>query len=434
MSGMPAPWKEEILLFSGIAAAMSMAGIGTGRLLPCLLAGLLGYTGWHLYQLLRLPGMFNSAAAPGPHPFGLWRLLIHAARSRLAADRGRIQSLEGQAVRFRTTVSALPDAVIILDRLGRAEWSNPAAEHLLGIRLAEAPGHMVPELISDPLVKEYMARGDFSQPLVFNSPLDRAKIMSLQVTSLDTESDLRVLVAWEITRQYHADTAKRDFVANISHELRTPLTVISGLAQQLDLNSKDNPGLQRSTRLMLQQVQRMNEMIADLLTLSRLEMQQEKAHVGAVDVTGMLANIVEEARALRGSAGHGVQLVLESHDGLRGDARELRTAFTNLVVNAIRHTPPRSEVRVGWQTDENGARMSVTDTGAGIAARHIPRLTERLYRVDPSRSRDTGGSGLGLAIVKHVLDRHEAILEISSRVGAGSTFTCCFPPQRIIRE
>ncbi|MDH3970534.1 MAG: ATP-binding protein [Gammaproteobacteria bacterium] len=176
----------------------------------------------------------------------------------------------------------------------------------------------------------------------------------------------------------------------------------------------------------------MNELVSDLLTLSRLETQQQSAADEQVPIAELLATIIEEARTLSGPAQHVLQLDIRSPDGLRGNARELRTAFSNLVSNAIRHTPNQAEISVRWQVDAAGAHLSVADTGEGIAARHIPRLTERLYRVDSSHSRDTGGTGLGLAIVKHILEHHEAELEIISTVGGGSTFTCHFPPARVI--
>jgi two-component system phosphate regulon sensor histidine kinase PhoR len=176
----------------------------------------------------------------------------------------------------------------------------------------------------------------------------------------------------------------------------------------------------------------MNDLVSDLLTLSRLEMQQESAADEHVPIDELLSTIVEEARTLSGPARHVLQLDIRSPEGLRGNAKELRTAFSNLVTNAIRYTPNQAKIRVLWQVDPEGAHLSVIDSGEGIAARHIPRLTERLYRVDASHSRDTGGTGLGLAIVKQILEHHEAELEIISTVGGGSTFTCHFPPERVI--
>ncbi len=431
---MPNAWKEELALLSGSLLMAVLAGTLTGWTLPCLLAGLLVYLGWHLSQLMRLPQWRANREIAGPHPYGLWRAATAALQSRLAEERDRSTKLERLAAGFRNSIDALPDAVITLDPFGRITWANTAAAKLLDIKWPAAAGNTLAVLIPDPLVRDYMARADFTQPLVCNAPLDRARILALMVMPQDEESGQRLLVAREITRQYHLDTAKRDFVANISHELRTPLTVISGLAEQFGLDSQDRPELRRPAELMQQQVQRMNEMITDLLILSRLELQQAPGRDEPVDVADMLETIVDEARALSGSACHAVLLEIESPSCLLGDSRELRTAFTNLVTNAVRHTPPRSEVRVRWHSNGDGAGCSVTDSGAGIAARHIPRLTERFYRVDPSRSRDTGGSGLGLAIVRHILDRHEAKLEISSKVGGGSTFTCRFPLHRVIRK
>ncbi|MEA3291817.1 MAG: phosphate regulon sensor histidine kinase PhoR [Pseudomonadota bacterium] len=434
--------KEESTLLLGVAVAALLSGF-TGRPLPGLLLGLLGYLGWHLYQLARLPRLLGQSATAGPYPFGLWRRGISAIQAKRAGDHWHAQELEALVARFRGTVSALPDAVVIVDSQGAVIWSNPAAAGMLGIAWPAAAGRLLSDLMPDPLAREYMTKGDFAQPLVFNAPAERSRLLSLAVMPLVNEQETnesgvkdpgrQILLARDITRQYHLDAAKRDFVANISHELRTPLTVISGLAEQLDMDGCDSPASQRATQLMLQQVQRMSGMTADLLTLSRLEMQQESGRDEQVDVPELLATIVEEARALSGKAGHVLLLELESADGLRGDAKELRTAFSNLVANAVRHTPNRSEIRVNWRVEAGGAHLAVSDTGAGIALRHIPRLTERLYRVDPGRSRDTGGSGLGLAIVKHILDRHDAKLEITSKVGGGSVFTCHFPPDRILQ-
>ncbi len=434
ISGMRTAWKEELALLLGGIFVVILAGRITGSTLPCLLAGLLGYLCWHLYQLLHLPQLLAQRQTAGPYPYGLWREAIAAIQSRLAEDRDRRAELESLAADFRSSINALPDAVITLNSAGRITWSNVAAATLLDITWPAAAGKTLTAVISDPLVREYLARNDFTQPLVCNAPTNPARILSLMVMHPDDESGLRLLAAREITRQYHLDTAKRDFVANVSHELRTPLTVISGLAEQLGLDSSKYPGLQRPAQLMQQQVQRMNEMITDLLILSRLETQQESGLDENVDVAEMLETIVEEARALSGNDRHVVRLEIESPACLLGNSRELRTAFTNLVTNAVRHTPPKSEVRVRWYMNRNGAGLSVTDTGAGIAARHIPRLTERFYRVDPSRSRNTGGSGLGLAIVRHILDRHDAKLEICSKVGGGSTFTCQFPPHRVVNH
>ena len=432
MFAMPTHWRKELQLFLGVVLIAGLAGRLTGQLLPCLLLGLLVYLGWHLYQLALLPHLLRQDGQGGPRPSGLWKGIVREVQDRQDSNHSRTSDLSYQLDRFRDTVNTLPDAVVILDPSGRVDWSNPAAENLLDVAWPDSQGRLLTALAPDPVLVEYLASGDFHMPLVITSPANRAKILSVFITPLKREANQLLIVARDITRQYYLDTARRDFVANVSHELRTPLTVISGLAEQLNSDEPDLATLPRSTELILQQARRMSELVSDLLTLSRLETRQESASNEHVPIPELLKTIAEEARALSGAAQHVLQLEIRSPDGLRGNAKELRTAFSNLVFNAIKHTPNQAEVRVQWQVDHAGAHLSVTDTGEGIAARHIPRLTERLYRVDASHSRDTGGTGLGLAIVKHALERHEAELEIISKVGGGSTFTCHFPPERVV--
>ena len=432
MFSMPNHWQEELWLFLGTVLIAGLAGSLTGQLLPCLMLGLLVYLGWHLYQLARLPHLLRQDGHDGPRPTGLWKGIASDIQDLQVSNHSRNRELAWQLDRFQDTVNTLPDAVLILDPSGRVDWSNPAAGNLLDIVWPDSQGRLLPALLPDPVLGEYLASGDFALPLVMTSPANRAKILSVFITLLKHESDQLMMVARDITRQYYLDTARRDFVANVSHELRTPLTVISGLAEQLNMDIPDPATLSRSTELILQQAKRMSELVSDLLTLSRLEVQQKPTSDEHIPIAELLTTIVEEARTLSGAAQHGLHLDIRSPDGLRGNAKELRTAFSNLVNNAIRHTPKQAEVSVRWQVDHAGAHFSVTDTGEGIAPRHIPRLTERLYRVDASHSRDTGGTGLGLAIVKHVLERHEAELEIISTVGGGSTFTCHFPPARVV--
>jgi two-component system phosphate regulon sensor histidine kinase PhoR len=431
--GMPDNWRDELRLFLGIMLTAALAGILTGQLLPGLLLGLSIYLLWHLYQLIRLPHLLRQGRQDGPRAVGLWKTIVAVVHDLHDGHRERIHELYNELERFRDTVNSLPDAVVILDPAGRINWSSTAAAGLLGVDRTEAHGLFLAELIRDPVLLEYLEGADFSRPLVIRSPVDRTKILSVFINPLQHETDQLMLVAREITRQYYLDTAQRDFVANVSHELRTPLTVISGLAEQLNMADSPDPAtLPLSTGLILQQARRMNELVSDLLTLSRLEMQQESVPDEPVAVSALIETVIEEARTLSGPAQHVFHPDIRSPAALSGNPREIRTAFSNLVTNAVRHTPSQAEITVSWWTDREGAHFSVTDTGEGIDARHIPRLTERLYRVDASHSRDTGGTGLGLAIVQQVLERHDAELEIVSTVGGGSTFTCHFPPERVI--
>jgi two-component system phosphate regulon sensor histidine kinase PhoR len=429
---MPNHWREELRLFLGIALIAGLAGSLTGLLLPSLLLGLLLYPGWHLIQLARLSHLLKQDGQDGPLPAGLWKDIVREIQDRQISNETRNRDLSCQLERFRDAVTTLPDAVVMLDASGQIDWSNPAAGKLLNSAWPDSQGRLLTVVAPDPVLRDYLAQGDFATPLVIASPADRAKILSVFIAPLKYETSRLLVVARDITRQYYLDAAQRDFVANVSHELRTPLTVISGLAEHLNTDIPDPATLSRSTRLILEQAKRMSALVSDLLTLSRLEIPREAAPEEHVPVAELLMTIIEEARTLSGAAQHVLRLDIHSPNRLRGNAKELHTAFSNLVANAIRHTPNQAEVSVRWQVDAAGARLSVTDTGEGIAARHIPRLTERLYRVDASHSRDTGGTGLGLAIVKHVLERHDAELEIISSVGGGSTFTCHFPPARVI--
>ena len=428
---MPNHWQDEVRLFLGTMIVAGLAGILTGALLLCMLLGLGVYLLWHLYQLARLGHLLGRDDPEGPRPVGMWKNIIRDINDLRDSNRICTRDLTRQLDRFRDTVNTLRDAVVIMDTEGRIEWANNASGNLMNIHWPGSRGRLLTTLARDPVLGEYLASGDFTRPLVTGSEADRAMILSVFVTQLEHTTDRLMLVAQDITRQYYLDATQRDFVANVSHELRTPLTVISGLAEQLNMDEPDPAMLQQSTGLILQQTRRMNELVSDLLTLSRLETQQDSVPDDLVPVTELLNTIIEEARTMSGPAKHVLQLNIRSPEGLRGSARELHTAFSNLVTNAVKHTPNQAEIRVEWRTDQDGAHLSVTDTGEGIDARHIPRLTERLYRVDASHLQDSGGTGLGLAIVKQVLERHDAVLEIISTVGGGSTFTCHFPPERV---
>ena len=241
-------------------------------------------------------------------------------------------------------------------------------------------------------------------------------------------------MARDITRLYNLNQTRRDFVSNVSHELRTPLTVINGFLETLVHSDKKLTEHSRALQLMHQQTERMEVIIADLLTLSRLEMEQEEQPKETAAIPLMLNSIMGEARALSGERRHVLHLECQNSLWMQGSESELRSAFSNLIFNAVRHTPPRSEITVRWEKSADDLCFSVQDSGEGIAAIHIPRLTERFYRVDKGRSRKSGGTGLGLAIVKHVLSRHGGELRIESQVGKGSTFSCYFPLELAIHR
>lgn len=369
-------------------------------------------------QLERLPqgrGQWEEVLA------GLHRVLKH----RDAEHEALAQSL----ARFRAAVRALADGVVILDRENRIEWANPTAAHHFGIDGRRDLGQPVVNLIRHPDFVEYLAGGRFGEPLLLHS-----RDATLLLRLIEFGEDQKLLSSRDITAEERLNTMRRDFVANVSHELKTPVTVLSGFVETLADRSLELTPEQRTRYLALmgEQAARMQRLVEDLLTLSTLEASTAPAEERPIEVRPFLEALAVEAGSL--SAGrHRVECAVHDEGRLLGAESELRSAFSNLVSNAVRYTPPGGVVALGWRLrPDGGGVFSVTDSGIGIEARHIPRLTERFYRVDSGRSRDTGGTGLGLAIVKHVLTRHQAALNVASEPGRGSTFSAVFPPGRVL--
>ena len=425
-------WKSELAWLAGGLTVAAALGALFGNLWFYLALALALYLARHLRQLARLLVLLHGKQKPEPpYPSGPWGVVFGEVRRLKTGSRKRKRRLAQFLTRFREAVTAMPDAAVILGKEGNIEWANPAAENLLGIPWPLRGRRHLLRTVDHPVLEDYLAKGDFRRPLEFASPANRSMVLSLRITAFGKKHQ-RLLMARDITRIYHLDQVRRDFVSNISHELRTPLTVISGFLESLSDSQEDCPGWSRSLELMQEQAGRMQALIDDLLTLSRLEMAEDRAYEERpVAIHRLLTSIVHEARALSGAHVHVIELEADPTVGLRGNTQELRSIFSNLVYNAVRHTPGRTQIRVTWSADGAGARFSVTDTGQGIAARHLPRLTERFYRIDEGRSRESGGTGLGLAIVKHALNRYNTKLEVTSEVGKGSTFSCWFPPERM---
>ena len=419
------------LQVSGLVLAALAAGVFTGQYFLFLFLLAAAMLGWHLRQLKRLKDHLRSGKPlPNRNGSGPWQEVYGQIRNLQTGNRKRKRRLSRFVKRFREAVTALPDAVVILGREKDIEWCNPATSSLLALHWPECADKRITTLFKDPVLIEYLQTGQYSKPLRLISPAEKSRVLSIRLTPFGKKKRQYLLMARDITRIYHLDQARRDFVANVSHELRTPLTVISGFLETLSDAEEDCPDLALSRGLMQQQAQRMTDIISDLLVLSRLEMDERTDMKDPVPVPGLLVTIIKEADALTRSSGHVIELDADEKLWLLGNSHELHSAFSNLIFNAIQHTPNRSEVRISWKADGSGARFCVSDTGEGIAARHIPRLTERFYRVDKGRSRSSGGTGLGLAIVKHIINHHDAELKIESEPGRGSTFCCHFPAAR----
>jgi two-component system phosphate regulon sensor histidine kinase PhoR len=360
---------------------------------------------------------------------GVWEEAFAALHRHLKDRDEERERLRLALARFRDAGRALPDGVLILDRDYRIEWANPTAARHFAIDVRRDLGQPLANFVRQPDFVAWLAAGDFREPLTLRGARGDAVLLMRLIEFGDEQ---KLLNSRDITAQERLETMRRDFVANVSHELKTPITVLAGFVETLGDPKIEMSAAQRKRYLgmMAEQAQRMQQLIEDLLTLSALESSQAPEDEQPIALRPLLEQLTDEARAL--SAGrHTVTARIEAEGRLIGSRRELHSAFSNLVSNAVRYTPEGGRVTLYWRAEGDRGVFGVEDTGIGVESRHIPRLTERFYRVDHGRSRETGGTGLGLAIVKHVLTRHQASLEVESRLGQGSTFRAVFPAERL---
>jgi len=425
-------WRQEVTSFLFLLLLAVIGGQVFGHTFTWLFASAGVYLAWHLANLYRLDDWLRHGRQfSTPSSLGVWgEIFNHFYRLR-RRDRERKRRIAYLLREFRNSTAAMPDAVVVVDALWEIIWFNDAASRLLGLRAGQDLGRRIGNLIRHPDFVGYLRHGDFEEPV--DIPAPAAPGVHIAVRIVPYGSDQRLLLARDVTRLHRLEEMRRDFVANASHELRSPLTVVNGYLDAMRADARLEGDWGAPLAEMEHQMQRMSAIIKDLLELSRLETEAREAPFAPVDVPSLLQRIQREALAL----GHGprdVAVEIGEPLWILGSDSELYSAFSNLVFNAMRYTPESGKVHIRWGTSGDGAALTVTDTGVGIAAEHIPRLTERFYRVDRSRSRDSGGTGLGLAIVKHVLQRHAADLSVESEPGKGSSFTCHFPVERVTRE
>ena len=378
-------------------------------LLAAIAAGALGWQAWQARQLRAQLSM----------------------RERAQADqRARMRRLLSMLHAYRAAADTLPDAIVAVERDSqRVEWFNASATRLLGLSYPRDVGAPIGDRLQPLPMARWLSMGRHAEPMLdVASPADPA--IRLQLRLLPYSADLWLLVVRDVTKLMRLEHMRRDFVANVSHELRTPLTVVHGYLDMVDPD--DHPELAPMLGEMQRQSLRMTRLVEDLLTLSRLEVK-EQLDEEPVGMAAMLATLRREAEALS-QGRHTIVVQDEAGIDLLGSQPELHSAFSNLVANAVRYTPAGGTIRVTFRLDGDQPVLSVRDTGYGIPADHLPRLTERFYRVSTSRSRESGGTGLGLAIAKHVLGLHQALLEIHSEVGRGSEFACRFGAARACRR
>ena len=431
--------KEDILRFATVFLFSLFVGLVTQHVALCLLTGVFLFLIWHYRVLRQLHFWLQRRSDSNPPELpGIIDEICREIDFLRERHKQRKDKLSGFLRRFQEATAALPDAVIILGDFGVIEWANEKAVEYLGIRWPQDGRQRIANLIRHPELSaflnksgHYKDKDNVGRGLQLVSPVNYDQVLEFRIAPYGENQKL--LVARDITNIQRINQMRKDFIANASHELRTPLTVISGYLEGLDDEKEQMPEAVKSQiKQMRNQTDRMQRLIDDLLTLSVLETTPENMDSESVPVPEMLASIYREAEGLSGFMEHIFYLETDQTLWLRGNQRELYSAFSNLVFNAVQHTPSHGIIRLRWYADNEGAHFSVADNGPGIAPEHISRITERFYRVDKGRSRDKGGTGLGLAIVKHVLARHGAQLHIESQTGKGSTFRCVFPDRNII--
>lgn len=386
----------------------------------------------HLRQLSRLLHWARQplgAAVPDGH--GLWEDVFAALYQRSREQREQRKALSETLERFRMVAQTLPDGVVILREDLSIEWLNTNAEGHMGLSAQRDTGYPITNLFRDAAFVDYLQARQYGTPLELRPLRSPGRVLNLQLVPFG--EDQAMLLTRDVSQREKLETMRRDFVANVSHELKTPLTVVAGFIETLADGMDDIPkeDARHYLALAADQAGRMQRLIEDLLILSSMETGSPPPHEEEVMVDALLADVRGEISTLSGGR-HQIEIDSDGPALLRGNTKELRSAFGNLAGNAVRYTPAGGHIRLRWKRQpDGGAEFSVSDDGPGIAAEHIPRLTERFYRVDRGRSRESGGTGLGLAIVKHALERHQAELEIASEPGHGSTFSAHFPAHRV---
>ena len=425
-------WWMAILRLLGTATL----GIVLGWLFDHVWAGLATLLAlhlvWQLATLFRLDWWVRhrSYAAP-PDLGGAWGTIVAQVMRLHRRKRFHKQRFIQLVRQIQRSTAALPDGVVILNAQREIVWFNRTASTLLGLRGHDDFGLRIDNLLRQPEFGRYLRDAQYEVPLVIRANVAPETHLSLQVVPYGEGQQL--LLVRDVSRQVRLEAMRKDFVANASHELRSPLTVVSGYLETLGQDPALDPELRAPVAEMRRQAERMTSIIRDLLALSRLEETDAVVAEVPIDVAALMAMLRKDVLA-RAEHPRDINIHIDSSARLLGSESEIHSAFSNLVDNAAKYTPAQGSIEMRWWTDDDGAHFSVTDTGIGIQAEHIPRLTERFYRADPGRSRATGGSGLGRAHVKHVLQRHAALLEIQSTVGTGSTFTCHFPQERVVAD
>lgn len=409
-----------------ILVACTVLGLLLHRFTWVLFIGLVFYVGLMLWQMRRLnQWLMRRNDEPPPEANGIWGEIFDNIYQLQRHQQAETQNLQAVIKRIQEITSALKDGVVILDWLGHLDFWNPAAHRMLGLH-SKDQGQSIINFVRHPKFVAYFESGDYSEPLELPSPRFASKQLQFQITRFGQNE--RLIVIRDVTQIHRLEQMRQDFVANVSHELRTPLTVINGYVETLADNNA-TPAWDKPLQQILQQGKRMSLLINDLLVLSKLETTEAGYNQKVINLVQLLTVIKSEVELLANEKSQALEFHFKHIEPLNFSAneKEIHSAFSNLIINAIKYTQDKGTIAITVSQDANHLYVAVCDDGPGIESKHIPRLTERFYRVDASRNSSTGGTGLGLAIVKHVLMRHDGELKITSEVGKGSCFTCVFP-------
>lgn len=423
-------WKRLVLELVLCCIPAVILGLIFGHLPWFLLLAVTGLLVWHFWNLLRLSWWLWVDRSMTPPPGrGSWDPLLYGLHQMQLRNKKRRKELGNLIKRFRSGAESLPDAVVLTTEEGTIFWCNGLAQQLLGLRWPDDNGQNILNLLRYPEFTRYLSQKDFARPLTL--VLNNGRHLEFRVMPYSDEQWL--LVARDVTQMHQLEGARRNFFANVSHELRTPLTVLQGYLEMMQDQTLEGPLREKALGTMREQTSRMEGLVKQLLTLSKIEAAPAMVLNEKIDVPLMLRVVEREAQTLSQQR-QTLQFDIDSTLKVFGNEEQLRSAISNLVYNAVNHTSDGTYITVSWKRIAGGACFSVADTGPGISAEHIPRLTERFYRVDKARSRQTGGSGLGLAIVKHALSHHDARLHIESQPGKGTIFSFVLPERLIVSE
>lgn len=422
---------QDCLTFAVILGLALITGLFLDNILLCLFiaSGLFFILQLHSLYIIN-HWMISGCDTKPPKLFGVWKILLNNIIELQNQERQAHQEIHQLVKTAKKSLKHLAEGIVILNQKNKIEWGNLQAIELLNIDTQHI-GQSIESVLTDDDFIEYLQNPDFFlDGITILSPEYQNRYIQIKLTAFGEH--YRLVIAYDVTRIHHLEQVRKNFVDNVSHELRTPLTVLSGYLEIIQDQEILPQGLEHALHQMQLQTKRMTALVNDLLLLSNLENQQNSQHHQTINMPELLNHLLDDAQAYNFDYGHALNLELDSHYDLIGIESAINSALSNLITNAIKYTASGGMITIGWHDHEEGAYFSVQDTGIGISEEHLPRLTERFYRVDTARSRATGGTGLGLAIVKHVLLQHHARLEIESKVGEGSIFKVIFPKHILV--